>query len=419
MRTDRKKILFFAEGITMTHFARPAALAQALDPALWDVYFWTPRRYHPLLRRSFTQLGELETMEPAVFLDRLARGDPAYPADVLHRYVLDELRILDEIRPDLVIGDFRLSLCVSAPLRKTPFAFIFNAQWSPYRRQPAIVPDVPITKWISPTVLNPVYAILRPAFFFLHAKPLNDVRRTFGLPRISHDVRGVFTAGDLVFYPDIPEFVPLDSPPAHHHFVGACPWELDSPKPAWWEEVMAFPEPKVLVSLGSSGPIRALPAVLEALSTLPFKVIVTTSGRSVDALGSNVYATDLLPYEETSRRCAVVVSHGGTGSLYPALSAGTPVLAIPGNIDNHLSADLLQRSGAGLQVRVEYATPQRVRSAFSRLIAEHSFKASASKWAATLAGYDTKTIFPRILNEWFAARNGSADPGTLRFSDSS
>ena len=398
----------------MTHFVRPAALAETLDPAQWDVYFWTPRRYHPLLRQSFTQLGELETMEPATFLDRLARGDPAYPADVLHRYVLDELRILDEIRPDLVIGDFRLSLCVSAPLRKIPFAFIFNAQWSPYRRQPAIVPDVPITKWISPTILNPVYAILRPAFFFLHAKPLNDVRRAFGLPRISRDVREVYTAGDMVFYPDIPEFVPLVSPPAHHHFVGLCPWAPASPKPVWWEEVMAYSEPKVFVSLGSSGPIRALPAVLEALSTLPVKVMVSTSGRTVEGLGSNVYATDLLPYEETSRRSAVVVSHGGTGGLYPALSAGTPMLAIPGNIDNHLSADLLQRSGAGLQVRVEYATPQRLRSAIRRLLVEHSFKESALGWAAKIARYDTATIFPRILNEWFADRNGSTEPGTLR-----
>jgi UDP:flavonoid glycosyltransferase YjiC (YdhE family) len=353
-------------------------------------------------------------MHPSTFLDRLASGDPAYPADVLHRYVLDELRILEEIRPDLVIGDFRLSLCVSAQLRKTPFAFIFNAQWSPFRRQPAIVPDVPITKWISPTVLNPLYAILRPAFLFLHAKPLNDVRRTFGLPRISHDIRGIYTAGDMVLYPDIPEFVPLDSPPAHHHFVGLCPWAPASPNPAWWDEVMAFPEPKVFVSLGSSGPIRALPAVLEALSTLSVKVIVTTSGRAVEGLGSNVYATELLPYEETSRRCAVVVSHGGTGGLYPALSAGTPMLAIPGNIDSHLSADLLQRSGAGLQVRVEHATPQRLRSAISRLLAEHSFKASALKWAATMARYDTATIFPRLLNEWFAGRSDAAEPGTPR-----
>jgi UDP:flavonoid glycosyltransferase YjiC (YdhE family) len=410
MSTERKKILFFAEGITMTHFVRPAALAETLDPAQWDVYFWTPRRFHPLLRQSFTQLGELETMEPSVFLDRLARGDPAYPADVLHRYVLDEIKILDEIRPDLVIGDFRLSLSVSAPFRKTPFAVIFNAQWSPYRRQPAIIPDVPITKWISPNILNPVYAILRPAFFFLHAKPLNDVRRTFGLPRLSHDVRRIFTAGDMVFYPDIPEFVPLGFRPAHHHFVGQCPWTLARPNPEWWEEVMAFSEPKVFVSLGSSGPIRALPAVLEALSTLPVKVILTTSGRVVEGLGSNVYATDLLPYEETSRRCAVVISHGGTGGLYPALSAGTPMLAIPGNIDNHLSAELLQRSGAGLQVRVEYATPQRLRSAIESLIADHSFKAAASRWAATVAKYDTATIFPRILNEWFAGRNGSAEP---------
>jgi len=414
MRTGRKKILFFAEGITMTHFVRPAALAETLDPAQWEVYFRTPRRYHPFLRQIFTQLGDLETMDPATFLDRLARGKPAYPAEVLHRYVLDELRILDEIRPDLVIGDFRLSLCVSAPLRRTPFAFIFNAQWSPYRRQPAIVPDVPITKWISPGLLNPLYAILRPAFFFLHAKPLNEVRRAFGLPRIPYDVRGIYTAGDLVFHPDIPEFVALQSPPRHHHFVGVCPWELASPKPAWWEEVMAFPEPKVFVSLGSSGPVRALPNVLEALSTLPVKVIVATSGRVVEALGSNVYATNLLPYAETSRQCAVVVSHGGTGGLYPALGAGTPMLAIPGNIDNHLSADLLQQSGAGLQVRVEYATPRRLRSAISRLLAENSFRASASRWAATMARYDTATIFPRVLSEWFAGSYGSNGLGTSR-----
>ena len=190
-----------------------------------------------------------------------------------------------------------------------------------------------------------------------------------------------------MLYPDIPEFVPLDSPPAHHHFVGLCPWALASPNPAWWEKVMAFPEPKVFVSLGSSGPIRALPAVLlEALSTLPVKVIVTTSGRAVEGLAHRTSIRR--SYFLTRKHHAAAPSlypMAEPEAYYPALRAGTPMLAIPGNIDNHLSADLLQRSGAGLQVRVEHATPQRLRSAISRLLAEHSFKASALKWAATMA----------------------------------
>ena len=237
---------------------------------------------------------------------------------------------------------------------------------------------------------------------FLHSKPVNEVRRAFGLPRLSHDVRRVYTAGELVLYPDVPEFVPLQSPPNHHHFVGVCPWAVGIERPTWWADVMAAPQRKVFVTLGTSGPLKALPAVLDALSTLPVTVIVTTSGRSVGPFGANVYVADLLPYKEAARGCAVVISHGGTGGLYPALSAGTPMLAIPSNIDNHLSAVLLERSGAGLEVRVEDAIPSRLRSAVNRLLGEPSFKTAATSWASLLAEHDTARIFPSVLKAWFA-----------------
>ena len=38
----------------------------------------------------------------------------------------------------------------------------------------------------------------------------------------------------------------------------------------------------------------------------------------------------------------------------------------------------------------------------------------ALKWAATMARYDTATIFPRLLNGWFAGRSDAAEPGTPR-----
>lgn len=386
----------------MTHFARPAALANALDPAEWDVYFWTPKRFHHLFSRTVTRLGDLHTIDPTAFLDSLAKGTVSYSAAALHKYVRDDLAIFEEIAPDLVIGDYRLSLCVSAPLAKVAFASIFNAHWSPYRRQPAIVPDLPITRWVSPLILNRLYAGLRPVFYALHAKPLNDTRQAFGLPRLSRDLREVYTAGDLVLYPDVPEFVPLTEAPSHHHFIGPCSWSAESPKPDWWGEVMASTEPRVFVSLGSSGPIKALPAVLDALSQLPVKVILTTSGRAVGPTRPSVYVCDLLPYEETASHCAAVVSHGGTGGIYPALSAGTPILAIPSNIDMHLSAALLVESGAGLQLRVERASPERLRKQLERLLSETRFRESAAGWAATLAHYDTNKLLTNLLRRWFS-----------------
>jgi UDP:flavonoid glycosyltransferase YjiC (YdhE family) len=131
-----------------------------------------------------------------------------------------------------------------------------------------------------------------------------------------------------------------------------------------------------------------------------------TSGRAVGNVPANVHVADLLPYEETCSRMAAVVSHGGSSSVYPALSAGAPVLGIPANIDTHLSAAALEESGAGLAVRVEYATAATLQRALRRLIEEPRFKTAAERWAATFARYDTKAIFPALLRDWFARRRG-------------
>ena len=175
----------------MTHFARPAALAAALDPAEWDVFFWTPKRFHVLLGDAAAGPGDLRTLDPDAFLRSLANGAVLYTSDVLREYVHDDLAIFKQIQPDLVIGDYRLSLCISAPLSGVPFASIFNAHWSPFYKQPAVVPELPVTRWISPRILNPLYAGLRPAFFALHAKPVNDARRAFGLSRLISSLRSI------------------------------------------------------------------------------------------------------------------------------------------------------------------------------------------------------------------------------------
>jgi UDP:flavonoid glycosyltransferase YjiC (YdhE family) len=87
MHTRRRRILFLAEGITMTHFARPAALASALDSAEWEIFLWTPKRFHALLEGAAVGLGDLRTLEPAAFLNALAIGAVAYSREILFQDV--------------------------------------------------------------------------------------------------------------------------------------------------------------------------------------------------------------------------------------------------------------------------------------------------------------------------------------------
>src|SRR5215470_17923932 len=103
LNATRKRILFLAEGATMAHFVRPLALAEALDPEIYDVYFYAPARFSRfLLDRRFT-VGELDSIPGEQFLARLAKGAPLFSADVLQRYVLEERDLIRRIRPALIV----------------------------------------------------------------------------------------------------------------------------------------------------------------------------------------------------------------------------------------------------------------------------------------------------------------------------
>src|SRR5215470_7056808 len=112
----RRRILFLAEGVTMAHFVRPLALAESLDTNRYDIHFYAPARFSRHLQNKPFTLGELGSMPGEQFLANLAKGAPLFPADVIRGYVKQERELIRSIRPDLVVGDMRLSLPVSARL---------------------------------------------------------------------------------------------------------------------------------------------------------------------------------------------------------------------------------------------------------------------------------------------------------------
>jgi UDP:flavonoid glycosyltransferase YjiC (YdhE family) len=398
MSMARKRILFFAEGATMAHFVRLLALADAAG-SLYDVHFYAPRRFFPYLQNKSYVTGELATMPGEQFLANLARGAPLFPAGVLHSYVKQDQQLIEKIAPDLVIGDMRLSLPVSARMAGIPCAVMINAYWSPYAKHRSIIPELPLTRVIPPRLLGPLFRLSEPLAYRVHVRPINRVRKEFGMAPLRPDIRTMYTEGDYVLYADIPEFVPTCNAPGNHRYVGICEWEPSAAKPVWWGRMIEDPKRKVFISLGSSGPVRVLPALLKALSKLPVSVLLSTSGRDLPGAHQATYVADLLPFTETARASAVVVSHGGSGGLYPAMAAGTPVLGIPSNADQHLSTAVLEENGAGLGVRVEEASEERLHRALERLLFESQYKQSAHQWANVYARYDSGTLFRHFLTD--------------------
>jgi UDP:flavonoid glycosyltransferase YjiC (YdhE family) len=387
----------------MAHFVRPLALADSLDTGRYDIHFYAPSRFFGYVKDKPFAIGELRTMPGERFLENTSRGAPVFPTEVIRGYVKQDRELIGRIKPDLVIGDMRLSLPISAHLEGVSSAVMINAYWSPYTKRRSIIPSLPLTRVVPPRLLGPVYKLAEPLAYAVHVGEMNRVRKEFGIPALPADLRVMYTEGSYVLYPDIPEFVPAYNLPANHCYVGICQWTPPTAKPDWWDRMLVDPKPKVFVSLGSSGPLRVFPALLGALSKLPVSVLISTSGRPIPHLGPAAYVADLLPFTETAAQCSVVVSHGGSGGLYPAIAAGTPVLGIPSNADQQLSTAVLQESGAGLGVRVEEASQGRLLRALEKLLFEPQYRLAAKRWAAIFDRYETGPLFRKFVDNALSA----------------
>lgn len=110
---------------------------------------------------------------------------------------------------------------------------------------------MPLTRIVPPRLLGSVYRFSEPFVYALHVRPMNRVRKEFGLSPLPANLRLMYTDGDFVLYPDIPEFVPTSNLPETHRYAGICEWNLPVHKPGWWNQAMAETKPKVFVTLRS------------------------------------------------------------------------------------------------------------------------------------------------------------------------
>ncbi len=395
---QKKRVLFVGEAVTLAHVARPMVLARALDPARYEVDFaWHPR-FAYLFPASGFAMHAIESIPGPRFEAALAAGKPLYDADTLRRYVEEDLRLIALTRPDAVVGDFRLSLAVSAAVAKVPYLNLTNVYWSPYARQRFPVPELPVTKLLGVGLGQLAFSLARPMAFALHARALNTVRREHGLASLGHDLRRTYTWGDHTLYADIPELFATRDLPPNHHFLGGILWSPEVAKPAWWDTLPAD-RPVVYVTLGSSGRSDLLPVVLEALAGLPLTVIAATAGRvALPRVPANAFVADFLPGEAAAARARLVICNGGSPTTQQALAAGVPVLGIPSNLDQYLNMQAVVAAGAGHLLRAGQTSAPAVNAAASALLNGERYAESAARLAGHFGRYDAAALFREVLD---------------------
>jgi UDP:flavonoid glycosyltransferase YjiC (YdhE family) len=394
----RTKVLFFAEAVTLAHVARPLALAGTLDPGRYEVTLACDTRAQWALKGFSGRVLPIASIPSEQFLRALAVGRAVYDEATLTRYVAEDTRLLEEVRPDVVVGDFRLSLSVSARLAGIRYLAISNAYWSPYYAEARyVVPEHPSTRFVPVPLASAFFRATRPLFFALHSRPLNRVRQKFGLPSLGPDLRRTYTDADQVLYADLPELFPLTGAPPTHQFLGPVLWSPPVEPPEWWDALPAD-RPLVYVTLGSSGKPALLEQILAALATLDVTVVAATASDRLPASPpANARVARYLPGDEAARRSALVICNGGSPTSQQALAAGVPVVGIASNLDQFLNMQAIEKVGAGVILRSDRVSPDRMRGAALRMLREPTARAAAMHLGERSAQFSAGNTFESAL----------------------
>jgi UDP:flavonoid glycosyltransferase YjiC (YdhE family) len=390
-----ERILFVAEAVTLAQVVRLVTLARALDPARFEIHFASASFDERVFAGTGFRRHAVRSITPRQVERAVAWGSRIYGGRTLARYVDDDLRLLDAVEPRLVVGDLRWSLLVSAPVRGVPHAALVNAYWSPHAiRDRFPLPDHPIVRVLGERIAAEHFPTALPLVFRHFARPLDRLRRAHGLAPLG-GLLELLTAGDLTLYADAPELVPTARLPATHRFLGPVLWSPEVPLPGWWDAL--DDRPAIYVTLGSSGRVAALPAIVAALAALPVNVLVATAGRArLERVPPNVFVADYLPGHLAARRSAVVVCNGGSSTGYQALVEGRPVVGLPWNLDQYLAMTAIQAIGAGALVRGSTADPAAVRGGALAAL-DGSYAAGVARARAALTRLDAGERFRAVV----------------------
>jgi rhamnosyltransferase subunit B len=188
-------------------------------------------------------------------------------------------------------------------------------------------------------------------------RPVNDFRASLGLAPVDRVLHRWIHSPQLVigFFPDWFAIPQPDWPP-HTHLVGFPLWDggAATPLSSDVEEFLAHGPPPVVITPGSAASTmhRYFDESVSAVRTLGVRtMLVTNFPEQLPAtLPPNVRAFGYQQFSELLPRAALLVYHGGIGTLAQTIKAGIPHLVVPNGHDQFDNGWRIERLGLGQSI---------------------------------------------------------------------
>ena len=374
-----KKILIFSQGVNLTHFFRPLILIKQLllqDNKVTFLLFEGHHRFIPKDISENTTVDFLKTINPKRFQQNIFKKMPVFSANQLQAMINEDLAMIDQHRPDVIIGDLRFSLAVSARLKSIPYITITNAHWSKKRLIKKIeIVDSHMGRVVESKLFQSSFSLFHKQLLALHTIPLNLMKKKHHLrDYINYSYFDINCEGDFTLYADHPDYSPLEEMKDCEFYIGPMEWFPPFELPSLPQE-FANKRQNVYINMGNMGPVENIHYLIDACLELDLSIILGTCGRFAltphEKKTSCIYSDHIIPGNKALNLSALSISPGGVSAVYPAIKRGVYTLAIPGHVDAFLSMQGAVVNGIGeIMFHTKLRDKKHVKEVLSNILAK-------------------------------------------------
>ncbi len=330
----------------------------------------------------------------------------------IEQFIEDELRIIKEIEPDVVVDLFRPTLYISSKIAGIPRVSICNGILTRYYNMPLEIPETHWAHNIFATpglhkLMYPTANLIKNISYKVWANPYNSVLEKYNLPRVKSILD--LLEGDKTIVFDAKEFAPMLIPGDNSsvHILGPILHDITNKLPDWLIEI---DEKKnvIYLSMGSTGSM--LPNIIDDLVYLygdneNYQVITNTLGLypvNKNKLPRNFYIEDYLNANSILKKSNLFITHGGRGSIYHSLQNGVPIIGIPHQPEQEWNLNRLESLKLGKKLSKRNYNREDLKNAVEDLINNEEYKVNAKNFQVILNNYngpeEAASVIKNVLN---------------------
>lgn len=428
------RILCLSYTHTYSHLSRPMAVAQELQKHGHEVIFAGDSPKMELIRKEGFATELLYEPDPDELYGNIRSGKIRFVSEAeLDKMTEADVALIRSVQPDIVLTDGRFSARLSVPVAGCPHVAIVNVSSTAYRAKPYIPLFQPVISLLGALEKKaaPVSGVgaardtgLQRSFLrFVESVNLtvemavfDNVMSTFLKRSKQFGLQKQVTATnclagtDLTLLADIPEYFPVRTLPKHYHFVGPMVWSGRAEIPEWWSAFASAEDtrPFVYVCMGTT----ALPALFETvfamMDSLGMRGVITTGGQYCELPEDHpdIKVVTFIDGELVLDKSAVVICHGGNGTIYQALGVGVPVVGIPTIPDQHFNMRRVEALGVGITVAAKefVQRPAVLSEAVQKVLQLPQYTDNARQFASLLSRYTAPQTAAALIEGMVAER---------------